>query len=266
MKKEFNQLEYIRNYDKEHYGKFSAKLKKEELENVNLFLKENNMNKRELVLFAINLLKRKGMMKIAKIEKIEELIKNIREDAIENYLNTWDENTSMSKTDWELGSKGSIKGYDGEVIEYISKSDFDSLYDNLNYGLNETSERVLDKIIEYLEKEQKKNDFNDLDCDCFTVSEFEEEYNMSIKGVSEFLEENKVAKKDYFKDVFALGNYGEQDQDEEETINIEDGSVFITVDKDHEYAYISVSDKDDEEYADGYLTYNKANELINKIK
>lgn len=257
---------YKNEFDKENYKQFKAKLKPNELENVNIFLKENNMNKRELVLFGMRLLKRKGMMKMTKIEKIEELIKNIKESAIEDYLNTWDENNSMSKTDWELGSKGSIKGFDGENIEYISKAEFDSLYDNLTDRLNETNERVLDRIIEYLEKEQKKNNFNDLDCDCFTVSEFEEEYNMSIKGVSEFLEENKVAKKDYFKDVFALGNYGEQDQDEEETINIEDGSVFITVYKDHEYAYINVSDKDDEEYADGYLTYNKANELINKIK
>lgn len=50
MEKEFNQLDYIKNYDKEHYGKFSAKLKKEELEEINNFLKEKNINKREFVL------------------------------------------------------------------------------------------------------------------------------------------------------------------------------------------------------------------------
>ena len=53
------------------------------------------MNKRELVLFGMRLLKRKGMMKMTKIEKIEELIKNIKESAIEDYLNTCDENNSM---------------------------------------------------------------------------------------------------------------------------------------------------------------------------
>lgn len=174
MEKEFNQLEYIKNYDKEHYGKFGAKLKKEELEEVNEFLKDNNMNKRELVLFGMNLLKRKGMMKMLKVEKIEDLIKNIRKNAIENYLSKWDENNSISKSDWELGSKGSIKGYDGENIEYISKENFDSLYENLTYGLNEASERILDKIIEYLEGEQKKAEFNDLDRDCYTVNDFEE--------------------------------------------------------------------------------------------
>ena len=89
------------------------------MEEVNIFLEENNMNKRELVLFGMNLLKRKGMMKMLKIEKIEELINNIKEKAIENYLSKWDENNSMNKFDWKLGSKGSIKGYDGENIEYI---------------------------------------------------------------------------------------------------------------------------------------------------
>lgn len=173
MEKEFNQLEYIKNYDKEHYGKFGAKLKKEELDEVNQFLKDNNMNKRELVLFGMNLLKRKGMMKMLKVEKIENLIKDIRENAIENYLSKWDENNSISKSDWELGSKGLIKGYNGENIEYISYNEFNDLYSNLTYNLNDVNEKVLDKIIEYLEKEQKYVEFNDLDRDCYSVSDFE---------------------------------------------------------------------------------------------
>lgn len=65
MKKEFNQLEYIKNYDKEHYGKFSAKLKKEELKEINQFLAENNMNKREFIL------------KTYKIEKLKDQVKKI---------------------------------------------------------------------------------------------------------------------------------------------------------------------------------------------
>lgn len=173
MEKEFNQLEYIKNYDKEHYGKFGAKLKKEELDEVNQFLKDNNMNKRELVLFGMNLLKRKGMMKMLKVEKIEDLIKNIRKNAIENYLSKWDENNSISKSDWELGSKGLIKCYNGENIEYISYNEFNDLYSNLTYNLNDVNEKVLDKIIEYLEKEQKYVEFNDLDRDCYSVSDFE---------------------------------------------------------------------------------------------
>lgn len=176
MKKEFNQKEYIKEYQRENYKQFKTKLKPDEMEEVNQFLKDNNMNKRELIMFGMSLLKRKGMMKMLKVEKIENLIKDIRENAIENYLSKWDENNSMSKADWELGSKGSIKGFDGENIKYISKDDFDSLYTNLDddFSLNDTSERVLDKIIEYLEKEQKKVEINDLDRDCYTVNDFEE--------------------------------------------------------------------------------------------
>lgn len=59
MEKEFNQLEYIKAYDKNHYSKFSAKLKKEELEEINQFLKENNMNKREFILKAYKILELK---------------------------------------------------------------------------------------------------------------------------------------------------------------------------------------------------------------
>ena len=175
MEKKFDQLEYIKNYDKEHYSKFSAKLKKEEMEEVNDFLKQNNMNKRELILASIKLLKRKGMIKMLKVEKIEELIKNIRQNAIDNYLSKWDESNSMSKRDWELGSRGSIKGYDGENIKYISYADFNALYSNLDYfDLKQANEEILNKIINYLENEQKYVEFNDLDRECYMVSDFEE--------------------------------------------------------------------------------------------
>ena len=173
MKKEFNQKEYIKDYQKENYKQFKTKLKPDEMEEVNQFLKDNNINKRELVMFGMSLLKRKGMIKMTKVEKIENLIKDIRENAIENYLSKWDENNSISKSDWELGSKGLIKGYNGENIEYISYNEFNDLYSNLTYNLNDVNEKVLDKIIEYLEKEQKYVEFNDLDRDCYSVSDFE---------------------------------------------------------------------------------------------
>lgn len=49
MKKEFNQLEYIKNYDKKHYSRFSAKLKKEEITELNCLLKKNNLNKSDFI-------------------------------------------------------------------------------------------------------------------------------------------------------------------------------------------------------------------------
>lgn len=49
MEKEFNQKEYIKEYQKENYKQFKTKLKPNEMEEVNQFLKDNNMNKREFV-------------------------------------------------------------------------------------------------------------------------------------------------------------------------------------------------------------------------
>lgn len=150
MKKEFNQKEYIKEYQRENYKQFKTKLKHDEMEEVNQFLKDNNMNKREFIL-------------------------------------------------------KSMKIWKGEFYMYKDE-------------------------------------------------------------VSKYLEENKIEAKDWFKETFCLGNYGEQDPDEEETINIKDGSVFIIVDKDHEYACVSVFDENEMQYALEYLTYSKTNELINRIK
>lgn len=65
MEKEFNQLEYIKNYDKEHYSRFSAKLKKEEFQELNDILKKNNLTKSDFIRQAKKIL-----------EKNEKLFKN----------------------------------------------------------------------------------------------------------------------------------------------------------------------------------------------
>lgn len=49
MEKEFNQKEYIKEYQKENYKQFKTKLKPSEMEEINEFLEKNNMNKREFV-------------------------------------------------------------------------------------------------------------------------------------------------------------------------------------------------------------------------
>lgn len=58
MEKEFNQKEYIKEYQKENYKQFKTKLKPDEMEEVNDFLHENNMNKREFILKAKDVLER----------------------------------------------------------------------------------------------------------------------------------------------------------------------------------------------------------------
>lgn len=47
---------YKNEFDKKNYKQFKAKLKPEEMEKVNQFLKNNNMNKREFILKAYYLL------------------------------------------------------------------------------------------------------------------------------------------------------------------------------------------------------------------
>lgn len=49
---------YKNEFDKKNYKQFKAKLKLEEMEEVNQFLKDNNMNKREFVLKAYKILKK----------------------------------------------------------------------------------------------------------------------------------------------------------------------------------------------------------------
>lgn len=57
MEKEFNQLEYIKEYNKEHYKAFKVDLKKEELDNINKLLKENKMTKADFLRLSIKALK-----------------------------------------------------------------------------------------------------------------------------------------------------------------------------------------------------------------
>lgn len=74
MKKEFNQKEYIKEYQKENYKQFKTKLKPDEMEEVNHFLKDNNMNKREFVL------------KASKLIKIDNLKKQVKEIILKYHI------------------------------------------------------------------------------------------------------------------------------------------------------------------------------------
>lgn len=51
MEKIFNQKEYNAKYAKEHYKQFKAKIKTEEMDEINELLKEKNMNKTEFIKF-----------------------------------------------------------------------------------------------------------------------------------------------------------------------------------------------------------------------
>lgn len=84
---------------------------------------------------------------------------------------------------------------------------------------------------------------------------------MKIKDVKKILEKKEVEEKDWFSEYFNLGNYSYQDTNLEKDYSIEDGSVFTIVDKEHEYAYISILDKDEMQVYDCYVTYETYNQI-----
>lgn len=59
MKEKFNEKRYKANYKKEHYIQFRTDLKKEEMEELNILLKENNLNRADFIRNAIKELKTK---------------------------------------------------------------------------------------------------------------------------------------------------------------------------------------------------------------
>lgn len=149
-------------------------------------------------------------------------------------------------------------------MEKFNQKEYIKEYNKANYKQFKTELKLdeMGEVNDFLkEKSMSKREFI-----LKSMKIWKGEFYMYKEEVVKYLEDNKVEAKDWFKEAFSFGNYGMQDQEEEETINLKDGSAFIIVDKDHEYAYVSVSDENDMEYADAYLTYSKANELLNKIK
>lgn len=57
MQEKFNQKDYIREYNKQHYSQFKANIKKQEMEELNELLKKYHMNKTQFILKAKELLK-----------------------------------------------------------------------------------------------------------------------------------------------------------------------------------------------------------------
>lgn len=127
-----------------------------------------------------------------KIGKIYNLIEEIKETAIEVYTSDFDECRGLDIEDWKNGYYNTIFNRNGEVKKYIHINDFKSLYSNIVSGLNYElgnkiakmktiySNDVLDKVINYLEKEKQLIIENDypldnicfLDKDCFDLGDF----------------------------------------------------------------------------------------------
>lgn len=91
------------------------------------------------------------------------------------------------------------------------------------------------------------------------------EEKMKIEEVKKFLKGKEVKVQESFQETFELGNCGKQASEEEKNIELENGYLFVIVDGDYRYAYISVSDNEDEEVYGGYFTYETLEKLYKKI-
>lgn len=165
--KNYTNLKWLRNYiycNKENYNKKEWEFLLTKLDNI-----LNNYNYRE------------GNINMNKIKEIYELVEKIQNLAIENYKN----NINCDDfSDWENGYKTTFRNHDGKIVDYISYNDFKSLYYNLTQTVTDkTNTVVLNKVIEYLEKElqyiQKnvysdKIEYHNLDRELYTIDDFEE--------------------------------------------------------------------------------------------
>ena len=91
------------------------------------------------------------------------------------------------------------------------------------------------------------------------------EEKMKIEEVKKFLKGKEVKVQESFQETFELGNCGKQASEEEKNIELENGYLFVIVDSDYRYAYISLSDNEDEEVYGGYFTYETLEKLYKKV-
>ena len=161
----FNKKEYDIKYKKEKKSQFKVDLNKNENLKYNCVLKVKNITKVDFVRENMKKLEVEFNMKEKK-ELIKNMISEIINNAVKSYTAKFDENAGMSNVE------GTIKGFDGEVIKYISHSDFKDLYGNFKYDLDKANEDTLDIIIKYLEEEAKYINYEDLDRDTNCIEDF----------------------------------------------------------------------------------------------
>ena len=130
-------------------------------------------------------------------------------------------------------------------------------YSTFKVDLLKDEKKALDKILK--NENMTKTDFLRK-----SIIEFKKERKIEMNkfDVINFLKNRKVKEKEEFEEIFALGNYPQQDTNLEKTYKLEDGFFFTLVSKDDDYAYISVFDEEEDEIFDGYFTYNSYAKLL----
>lgn len=130
-------------------------------------------------------------------------------------------------------------------------------YSTFKVDLLKDEKKALDKILK--NENMTKTDFLRK-----SIIEFKKERKIEMNkfDVINFLKNRKVKEKEEFEEIFALGNYPQQDTNLEKDYKLEDGFFFTLVSKDDDYAYISVFDEEEDEIFDGYFTYNSYAKLL----
>lgn len=85
---------------------------------------------------------------------------------------------------------------------------------------------------------------------------------MKRKEVEKFMTERSEKLPYGYDCVFDAGYYQAQDLYYERSYDLEDGSVYMVADKDHEYAYVSTFDQDEYQSYDCYMTFESLETLI----
>ena len=94
MEEKFDFNKYRNEYDKEHYSQFKAKLKKQDMEELNELLKKYGINKTQFVMKAKEKLERGRLI----MKKVEYIIDEQRVEPYSDYINS---NTFDNKEDAE---------------------------------------------------------------------------------------------------------------------------------------------------------------------
>ena len=130
-------------------------------------------------------------------------------------------------------------------------------YSTFKVDLLKDEKKALDKILK--NENMTKTEFLRK-----SIIEFKKERKIEMNkfDVINFLKNRKVKEKEEFEEIFALGNYPQQDTNIEKDYKLEDGFFFTLVSKDDDYAYISVIDEEEDEIFDGYFTYNSYAKLL----
>lgn len=130
-------------------------------------------------------------------------------------------------------------------------------YSTFKVDLLKDEKKALDKILK--NENMTKTEFLRK-----SIIDFKKERKIEMNkfDVINFLKNRKVKEKEEFEEIFALGNYPQQDTNLEKDYKLEDGFFFTLVSKDDDYAYISVFDEEEDEIFDGYFTYNSYAKLL----